>query len=114
MERGHIHLRCPPGGPQAWTGVGRGGQGGGALGCAYGLVQGSAPHIPATDSGREAVQVRSTQAPGSIPGHEQVAPLPSGDLSDLSVLSGTVGITVPACAGAGLGLSRGSRAVERA
>lgn len=81
MERGHIHLRRPPGGPQAWTGVGRGGQGGGALGRAYGLVQGSAPHIPATDSGRAAVQV-CTQAPGSFPspvaeshcGQEQVAP----------------------------------------
>lgn len=121
MERGHIRLRRPPGGPQAWTGVDRGGQGGRALGRAYGLVQGSAPHIPAPDSGCAAVQV-CTQAPGSIPspaaesccGHEKVTPRLLGTLGNLSVLSGKVDITVPVCAGAGLGLSRGNAAVERA
>lgn len=61
-------------------GPGQARQGGGASGRAYGLVQGSAPHIPATDRGLAAVQVcaqapvqSSTPAAASHCGHEQVA-----------------------------------------
>lgn len=62
MERSHIRLRCPHGGPQA----GQGRAGWRSLGTrAYGLVQGSAPHIPATDRGLAAVQV-CTQAPALV------------------------------------------------
>ena len=64
MERGHTHLRCPHGGPRAWTGAGRVAEPRGVLmGLSKGPLPTSQPQTVALQLCRCARRLQSSPAP---------------------------------------------------